>query len=186
MDPTSFPCRDRATTRRTRISNGPIVGEWSASLEHDLGHNLSIRGLFLQKSVVDTTVCQRTQAVQRRTTSSLSRARSRGGRCARHPQDDGGNFTIYDYPASLRGAAFVNNVQQNTDRVDIFRNYEVTLNRRQSGQMVHVHVVSRDEEPSLADASFRRARTTITSRSTIRGRSAIARPAAIRCLTAST
>jgi hypothetical protein len=111
----------------------PYVGEWSASLEHDLGHNLSIRGLFLQKSVVDQ--YQFTNVLRPYSAYNVALTRQDPGPDGvLGTSDDGGNVTIFDYPASLRGAAFVNNVQQNTDRVDTFRNYEVTLNRRQLGK----------------------------------------------------
>src|SRR6185436_17717056 len=45
----------------------------------------------------------------------------------------GGNITIYDYPAALRGAAFVSNKRVNSNTTDRFDSTEFTLTKRPTG-----------------------------------------------------
>jgi hypothetical protein len=111
----------------------PYVNEWSASLEHEFAHSLSIRGLFLQKSVLDQYQSVNTLRPFSAWNVALSR-RDPGGDGVLNTGDDAGRVTVYDYDPAFRGAAFVNNIRVNSDRVDSYRNYEVTLTRRKSGK----------------------------------------------------
>jgi hypothetical protein len=111
----------------------PHVNEWSASLEHEFGHNLSVRGLFLQKSVADQYQFVNTLRPYGAWNVALSR-RDPGPDGVLNTSDDAGRVVVYDYDPAYRGAAFVNNIQENSDRVDSFRNYEITLNRRNAGK----------------------------------------------------
>jgi hypothetical protein len=112
----------------------PHTHEATASLEHELGAGLSIRGLFVFKSVVDdfaTVNVLRPYSVYNR---AFTR-RDPGGDGVLNTADDGGMVTFYDYDPAYRGAAFVGNMNiTSEDRTDSFRNFEVTLTKRPTGK----------------------------------------------------
>jgi hypothetical protein len=111
----------------------PYVNEYSASLEHELMNSLSIRGLYLQKNVLDQYQSVNTLRPYSVWNVALQR-RDPGPDGVLNNADDAGTKTIYDYDPAYRGAAFVNNIRQTSDRVDSYKNYEVTLTRRKIGK----------------------------------------------------
>jgi hypothetical protein len=111
----------------------PFVNEWSASIEHEFPHSLSLRALFVQKSVLDQYASVNTLRPYSAFNVPLSR-RDPGPDGVLNNADDAGSVIVYDYDPAFRGAAFVNNIRQTSDRVDTFRNYEFTLTRRKSGK----------------------------------------------------
>jgi hypothetical protein len=111
----------------------PYVNEYSLSLEHELGHNLSVRGLFLQKSALDQYAAVNTLRPYDVWNVALTR-RDPGPDGILNNGDDAGSITVYDYDPAYRGAAFVNNIRLTADRDDWYRNYEVTLSRRKVGK----------------------------------------------------
>ena len=48
--------------------------------------------------------------------------------------DDAGTVTIYDYDPAYRGAAFVQNVQVNSDTTEKYHTIEAAVNRRLAGR----------------------------------------------------
>jgi hypothetical protein len=111
----------------------PYVNEWSASVEHELAKNLSIRGLFLQKTVADQYASVNTLRPYSAWNVALPR-RDPGPDGVLGNADDAGTIVVYDYDPAYRGTAFVNNIRLNSDLNDSYKNYEVTLTRRNAGK----------------------------------------------------
>ena len=113
----------------------PHTHEISTSIERELGQGLAVRGLFVYKRLVDDL-----QAVNvRRPLGVWTRAFTRrdpGPDDILNNANDGPLYTIYDYDPAYRGAAFVQNMNQNAaeDRQDNFKSYEVMLTKRQTGR----------------------------------------------------
>jgi hypothetical protein len=114
----------------------PYTHEATGSVERELPAHMSVRGLFVYKRVVGNYITTfntlRPYSVYNQT---LTR-RDPGPDGVLNTLDDGGPFTFYDYDPAYRGASFVANTAMNapTDREDVFRNIEVTLNRRPTGK----------------------------------------------------
>jgi hypothetical protein len=109
----------------------PHTHEATGSIERELPAHMSVRGLFVYKrgiaSYITTFNTLRPYSVYNQ---GLTR-RDPGPDGTLDTADDGRPFTFYDYDPQYRGASFVANTAMNaTDREDVFRNIEVTLNRR--------------------------------------------------------
>jgi hypothetical protein len=107
--------------------------EASASIEQGLGSNLSLRGLWVYKRVLNNTA----DANILRPFSVWNRAFTRrdpGPDGVLNTADDGNMVTFYDYDPAYRGAAFVANMRENADadHDDNYHNVELTLTKRQS------------------------------------------------------
>jgi hypothetical protein len=112
----------------------PHTHEATGSLERELGTGLSVRGLFVYKKYVDgyTAVnVLRPYSVY----DQVFTRRDPGPDGAIGTADDGGLIAIYDYNPAYRGAAFVANMNTNADpgRHDSYKNFEVTLTKRATG-----------------------------------------------------
>jgi hypothetical protein len=108
--------------------------EITGSIERELPGAVSIRGLYVYKTVMNnigTANILRPYDVWNR---AFTR-RDAGPDGILNNTDDAGSFTIYDYDPAYRGTNFVANMLVNTpDRNDSFDNYEVTLSKRPSGR----------------------------------------------------
>ena len=113
----------------------PHTYETTGSIERELPGQMSIRGLFVYKKVVDNyTTAFNTLRPYSVYNQQLTR-RDPGPDGVLNTIDDGGTITFYDYDPSYRGAAFVANTAMNaSDRQDVFKNIEITLNRRPTGR----------------------------------------------------
>ena len=112
----------------------PHTHEVTGSLERELGRGLSVRGLFVYKKVVDlfsSVNILRPYAVYDR----VFTRRDPGPDGVLNSADDGALLTLYDYDPAYRGAAFVGNMNINadSDRHDSFKNIEVMLTKRPTG-----------------------------------------------------
>jgi hypothetical protein len=113
----------------------PHTNEASASLEHELGRGLSVRGLFVYKKLYDAL----TNVNLLRPLSVYDQVFTRkdpGADGVLNTTDDGGLNTIYDYNPAYRGNAFVKSMNLNrpADRNDSFKNFEVMLTKRPNGK----------------------------------------------------
>lgn len=113
----------------------PRTHEATGSIERELPGRMSLRGLFVYKRAVDNYITNfntlRPFAVYNQ---QLTR-RDPGPDGTLNTSDDGGSPTFYDFDPRFRGASFVANTAMNaSDRVDTFKNVEITLNRRPTGR----------------------------------------------------
>jgi hypothetical protein len=111
----------------------PMTTEATVGVERELAQNLGVRALYVYKKVVDQFGTRNIARPRSAYNIPLTR-RDPGPDGRLDTTDDGGSVTIFDYDPAYRGAAFVKNEQQNTDRDDSFQTMEFTVTRRSSGK----------------------------------------------------
>jgi len=111
----------------------PMTTESTIGVEREIAQNLGVRALYVYKKVTDQFGTRNVARPRSAYNIPLTR-RDPGPDGVLNTSDDGGKVTIYDYDAAYRGAAFVQNEQQNTDRDDSFQTIEFTVTKRSSGK----------------------------------------------------
>jgi hypothetical protein len=111
----------------------PMTNEVTASFEREVMSNLGVRALYVFKQIVDQTATTNTARPRSAYNIAITR-RDPGPDGVLDTKDDGGKVTIYDYDPAYRGAAFVKNQLQNSDRDDKYQTLEFTVTRRASGK----------------------------------------------------
>lgn len=111
----------------------PMTREATASFEREVASNLGVRALYVYKKVVDGYATTNLARPASAYNIPLTR-RDPGPDGVLNNADDGGSVTIYDYDPAFRGAAFVRNQLQNSDRDDKYQTIEFTLTKRSSGR----------------------------------------------------
>jgi hypothetical protein len=112
-----------------------VTRETTTSLERELVPNVSLRGLWVYKSVVNETSTRgfvnvlRPYSVYDQVYTRVDPGPSGTGNI--------GNITVYDYNPAYRGASFVANEILNvpSNRNDWYHNFEVMLNKRPGGKV---------------------------------------------------
>lgn len=113
----------------------PYTHEATGSLERELPAHMSVRGLFVYKKVIGTYITTFNTLRPYGVYNQVLTRRDPGPDGALNTSDDAGPFTFYDYAPQYRGASFVANTAMNAkDREDVYRNLEITLNRRPTGK----------------------------------------------------
>jgi Carboxypeptidase regulatory-like domain len=113
----------------------PHTHEATGSIERELPGQMSVRGLFVYKRVVDNYTTAFNTLRPYSVYNQMLTRRDPGPDGVLSTPDDAGTITFYDYDPGYRGAAFVANTAMNaTDRQDVFKNIELTLNRRPTGK----------------------------------------------------
>jgi hypothetical protein len=105
--------------------------EATASLEHELGANVSVRGLYLYKRLSDLFTSTNVLRPYSAYTIPITR-KDPGADGILGTADDGGPVTLYDYTPAFLGGTFVGNENLNRpgSRDDFYQAVEVALNRR--------------------------------------------------------
>jgi hypothetical protein len=111
----------------------PMTREATASFEREVASNLGVRALYVYKKVVDGYATTNLARPASAYNIPLTR-RDPGPDGVLNTADDGGSVTIYDYDAAFRGAAFVRNQLENSDRDDKYQTVEFTVTKRSSGR----------------------------------------------------
>jgi carboxypeptidase family protein len=110
------------------------TNEVTASLERELPDAISVRALYVYKQQVGAQVTVNTLRPYSVYNQQLVR-QDPGPDGKLGTADDGGLITFYDYDPGYRGSSFVANTLVNaTNRVDNYKNLELSLNKRQSGK----------------------------------------------------
>ena len=112
----------------------PKVDEVTATIEHELISNLSVRASYIFKRESD--LYQKVSLSRPFSSYNIPiSSRDPGPDGVANTADDGAAITYFDYDPSLRGAAFSFETDQNTPgNRDQFSNYEVAVTRRLSGR----------------------------------------------------
>jgi outer membrane receptor protein involved in Fe transport len=113
----------------------PFTDESSVAWEQVLQQNLSLRTLFVYKTV--SGLYDQVNAL--RPLSAWTNAIPRidpGPDGVQGTADDGGTVTIYDFTPNYRGSSFVGTEYVNRDagHQDVYKGFEVTLTKRSSGR----------------------------------------------------
>jgi hypothetical protein len=113
----------------------PHTHEITGSFERELRTNMSARMLYVYRHAVDDYQDVNVLRPYDVFTNQILRV-DPGPDGLAGTADDGGNVTIYDYPTSYRGSAFVGNKRTNrpSDREDSYQTVEFTLNKRSAGR----------------------------------------------------
>jgi hypothetical protein len=111
----------------------PMTNEATLGVERELAQNLAVRALYVYKKVTDQFGTRNVARPRSAYNIPLTR-RDPGPDGVLNTSDDGGKVTIWDYDPAFRGAAFVRNEQQNTDRDDNFQTIEFTVTKRMSSR----------------------------------------------------
>jgi hypothetical protein len=136
LDPNGSDFVNVTGTSSARLNadlQAPMTTESTVGVEREIAQNLGVRALYVYKKVTDQ---YGTRNVARpRSAYNIPLTRRDPGPDGRlNTADDGGTVTIFDYDPAYRGAAFVQNEQQNTDRDDSFQTIEFTVTKRSSGK----------------------------------------------------
>jgi hypothetical protein len=111
-----------------------VTHELTASIERELVPSVSLRGLWVYKSVFNETAARTFVNVLRPYTvyNQVFMRRDPGPDGVVGTADDSGLVAVYDYDPAYRGAKFVGNeiVNVPSNRNDWYHNVEVTLNKR--------------------------------------------------------
>ncbi len=113
----------------------PVTTEATASFERELMNNVGARVGYVYRRRVDTYTFGGINVLRPRSAYNIPLTRrDPGPDGVLNNADDGGTVTIYDYDPAYRGAAFVQNVQVNSDTVEKYHTIEGAINRRLSGK----------------------------------------------------
>ena len=115
--------------------NQPVSHEIAASLERELGHELSLRTLYVYRRQRD--LYQTVNPLRPYSVYNIPIVRQDPGPDGvLGTKDDGGNVTLYDYDPAYRGGAFVGQepVNRPDGRDDSANSFEVLVRRRTSGR----------------------------------------------------
>jgi outer membrane receptor protein involved in Fe transport len=110
-----------------------MTNESTIGIERELMQNLGVRALYVHKKVTNRFGTRNVARPRSAYNIPLNR-RDPGPDGVLNTSDDGGMVTIYDYDPAFRGAAFVQNEQQNSDREDSFQTIEFTVTKRTSSR----------------------------------------------------
>jgi hypothetical protein len=109
--------------------------EATVSVERQLSNSMSIRGLYVYKKEIGQIALVNVLRPFSAYNQELTR-RDPGPDGVLGNADDGGMVTFYDYDPALRGSRFVERMLVNAkDRSDSFQNFEITLNKRLTGNL---------------------------------------------------
>jgi Carboxypeptidase regulatory-like domain len=113
----------------------PHTHEITGSFEHELMPNTSARALYVYRHIVDDYQDVNILRPYAVFNSQIIRV-DPGPDGVNATADDGGNVTVYDYPVTYRGTAFVGNQRTNrpSGREDHYQTLEFTLNKRSAGR----------------------------------------------------
>jgi hypothetical protein len=113
----------------------PITTEATASFEREVAGNVGLRVGYVFRRRVDTYTFLGVNVLRPRSTYNIPlQRRDPGPDGVLGNGDDGGVVTIYDYDPAYRGAAFVQQVQLNSDTVERYHTIEAAVARRLAGR----------------------------------------------------
>ena len=113
----------------------PVTTETTASIERELGANIGARLGYVYRQRRDSYTFAGINVLRPRNVYDIAlQRRDPGPDGVLNTGDDAGTVTIYDYAAAFRGAAFVQNVQVNTDTTEKYHTFEAAVNRRLAGR----------------------------------------------------
>ena len=117
----------------------PVTTEATASFERELMNNVGVRIGYVFRRRVDLYSFGGINVLRPRSAYNIPlQRRDPGPDGLLNTADDGGRVTIYDYDAAYRGAAFVQQVQTNSDTIERYHTIEGAISRRLSGKwMAH-------------------------------------------------
>ncbi|MBI1875602.1 MAG: TonB-dependent receptor [Acidobacteria bacterium] len=124
---------------RNRIINPdlkqPMTTEVTASLEREVAQNLGVHVGYVFRTLDNLYAFGGINVLRPREVYNIALTRRDPGPDGiLGTADDGGRVTLYDYDPAYRGAAFVGEMQVNTDKVDRFHTIEAALVKRLSGR----------------------------------------------------
>lgn len=133
---TDFISITAASNRRVNPDlRQPVTTEATASIERELMNNVGARLGYVFRRRIDLYSFGGVNVLRPRSAYNIPlRRRDPGPDGVLGTSDDGGTVTIYDYDPAFRGAAFVQNVQINSDTVERYHTIEAAVNRRLAGR----------------------------------------------------
>jgi len=113
----------------------PVTTEATASFERELMNNVGVRLGYVFRRRIDLYSFGGVNVLRPRSVYNIPLQRRDPGSDGRlNTSDDGGTVTIYDYAPAYRGAAFVRQVQTNSDTVERYHTIETMISRRLAGR----------------------------------------------------
>jgi hypothetical protein len=113
----------------------PVTTEATASFEREVAGNVGLRIGYVFRRRIDVYTFGGVNVLRPRSAYSIPLTRrDPGPDGVLGNSDDGGTVTIYDYDAAYRGAAFVQQVQVNSDTVERYHTIEAAVARRLAGR----------------------------------------------------
>ncbi len=113
----------------------PVTTEATASFEREVANNLGVRVGYVFRRRTDLYSFPGINVLRPRSAYNIPlRRRDPGPDGVLGNADDGGSVTIYDYDPAYRGAAFVQQVQTNSDTVERYHTIETMISRRLAGR----------------------------------------------------
>jgi hypothetical protein len=125
-----------ASNRKVNPDLGqPITTEATASFERELMANVGVRVGYVFRRRLDLYTFGGVNVLRPRSAYNIPlQRRDPGPDGVLNNADDGGTVTIYDYDPAYRGAAFVQQVQVNSDTIERYHTIEAAVARRLSGR----------------------------------------------------
>ena len=125
-----------ASNRRVNPDLGqPVTTEATASIERELMANVGARLGYVYRQRRDLYAFGGVNVLRPRDVYNIELTRrDPGPDGVLNTGDDAGSVTIFDYAAAYRGAAFVRNVQVNSDTSEKYHTIEAAVNRRLVGR----------------------------------------------------
>jgi hypothetical protein len=113
----------------------PVTTEATVSFERELMANVGVRLGYVFRRRVNLYTFGGVNVLRPRSVYNIPLSRrDPGADGVLNTSDDGGRVTIYDYDPGYRGAAFVQQVQQNSDTIERYHTIEAMVSRRLSGR----------------------------------------------------
>ena len=113
----------------------PVTTEATASFERELVNNVGLRIGYVFRRRADLYAFAGVNVLRPRSAYNIPlQRRDPGPDGVLGNGDDAGSVTIYDYDAAYRGAAFVQQVQINSDTVERYHTIETMVSRRLTGR----------------------------------------------------
>jgi hypothetical protein len=125
-----------ATNRRVNPDlQQPVTTEATLSLEKEVMNNVGVRVGYVFRRRTDLYSFNGVNVLRPRSVYNIAlNRRDPGPDGVLNTPDDAGSVTIYDYDAAYRGAAFVQQVQVNSDTVERYHTIEAAITKRLSGR----------------------------------------------------
>ena len=133
---TDFLSITAATNRKVNPDlRQPVTTEATASFERELMNNVGLRIGYVFRRRLDLYAFGGVNVLRPRSAYNIPlQRRDPGPDGVLGNSDDAGTVTIYDYDAAYRGAAFVQQVQVNSDTIERYHTIETMVARRLTGR----------------------------------------------------
>ena len=147
----------------------PVTTEATASIERELAANIGARIGYVYRQRRDLYNFAGVNVLRPREVYNIAlQRRDPGPDGVLNTADDAGTVTIHDYDPAYRGAAFVRNVQVNSDTSERYHTIEAAVNRRLAGRWmasasgfavknhrwIQLHFTSPNDDPFPLDETW--------------------------------